>query len=893
MRGSGCFLKPRLTVQSTQTPDDDRVMNLVELALAQPPEERDAYLNSACGADALLHETVLMYVRAEERMKGFLLEPLCPPEPVENPFEPGEFVAGRFRIVDEVARGGMGVVYEATDEKLDRRVAIKCARAGYSRRLPPEVRNARAISHPNVCRIFEIHTAETPRGRFDFITMEFLEGETLAARLRNGPVPEPEARLIAKQLCAGLAEAHRNHVIHGDLKTGNIILTTGASGEKRAVITDFGLARGLNASLHTAQSGVAGGTPAYMAPELWKGEKASTASDVYALGVILFELVAGQKPWHSEKSREAMSWEQRLVWKPPAAHPKWDRVLARCLDTDPARRFGDADAIAKALGPSVSARWIAAAAAAILLAAVSSVTAYERAAAPKKSVRLSILPFTVSAGQSPQLAAELLRDTSAQLRRIRGNRETAYKLLAGKSAGATQVLQGTLANEDGKLAVAAWLADARSGGRLKEWKAEYAADEERFIPAALAGVVTEALHLPPLDGAPMVAPTARADYTAGINYTRQNSTMDSALPLLERAMKEDPSSPLTYAGLAEAQWFKYYATGDRVWLDRAAESVWRSEMRNPDVAAVHRIAGLLAANGGRHEQAVAEYQRAIEIEPDDSDAYRRLGMVYKTDGQMAQALAALRRAVELAPDYFKTHQELGAFYANTAKYREAADQFEKTVALAPNEPDAYYALGTAFLYLARYGDAETQFRIALRLAEAPKTLNNLGVALLYEGKDQEAIPWFSRAIKLSPKSSTAQSVTMTWMNLGTAYRRTHQTARSDAANRRGLELTEKQMAQDPRDGGSRSCLAWFCAQLGQKARAESEIAQALELSPNDALTRWLAIATYEALGARDEALDVLRGSPDAVIADISHWPDVADLHGDSRFLEMLANHQIK
>lgn len=883
-------------MQSTQTRDDDRVMNLVELALAQPAEERDAYLKSACGGDAVLLETVRSYVRAEESMKGFLLEPLCPSEPAEKPFEPGEFVDGRFRVVGEVARGGMGVVYEAIDERLDRRVAIKCARAGYTRRLPPEVRNASAISHPNVCRIFEIHTAETPRGRIDFITMEFLEGETLAARLRSGPVAEPEARQIAKQLCAGLAEAHRNHVIHGDLKSGNVIVTKSASGTMRAVITDFGLARGLDGSLHTMQSGVAGGTPAYMAPELWMGEKASVASDIYALGVILFELVAGKKPSDTEKSWGTMSWERRLAWKPPAVHPKWDRVLARCLDADPARRRRDADEIAKALGPSASARWIAAVAAAILLAAGTGVTAYVRANAPKKSVRLNILPFSVSGGESPQLAAGLLHDTSAQLQRIRGDRETAYTFVAGKTAAtarATQVLQAALANEDGKLVVSAWVGDAKSGVRLKEWKAEYGASEAHYIPAALAGVVTETLHLPPLEAAPTVSPAAREDYHAGFNFTRQNSTIDSALPLLDRAVTKDPDSATARAGLAEGQWIKYVVTGDRAWRDGAAESVRTAERRNPDVAAVHRVAGLLDTNSGHYEQAIAEYQRAIEIEPGNSDAYRRLGMVYETNGQMALALAAVRRAVELDPDYFKNHAELGTFYINTAKYPDAAAEFEKMVVLAPREPDAYYALGTAYSNLARYGDAEIQFRFALRLAEAPKTLNNLGVALLYEGKDQEAIHHFTRALELAPKSSTAQWLTVTLVNLGIAYARTGRSAHSHEANRRGLELTEKQMSQDPRDGGVRSCLAWFCARLGQKARAESEIAQALELSPNDALTRWMAVVTWEALDVRSGALEVLRGSPDAVLADISHWPDLADLHKDSRFLEMLASRHIK
>src|SRR5262249_19008878 len=147
------------------------------------------------------------------------------------------------------------------------------------------------ITHPNVCKIFEIHTTTTDRGEVDFLTMEFLDGETLTERLRRGLLPEKEWRVIAQQLCAGLAAAHRTHVIHGDLKSNNVILTTAVEGGVRAVITDFGLAQRTETTQQTIQSGPVGGTPDYMAPELWRGERASVASDIYALGVILYEMI--------------------------------------------------------------------------------------------------------------------------------------------------------------------------------------------------------------------------------------------------------------------------------------------------------------------------------------------------------------------------------------------------------------------------------------------------------------------------------------------------------------------------------------------------------------------------------------------------------------------------
>src|SRR5262245_27562307 len=211
-------------------------MSMVRSAMTQPAAERETYVRTVCSGDAELAEQVLYYVRWEDRMNEFIGGGRHQSLPEEHPFRPGELVEGRFRIVREIAQGGMGVVFEAYDEKLERRIAIKCAKTGFRKWLSPEVRHAREISHPNVCKIFDIHHAQTSTGDIDFVTMECLEGETLAERLKRGAVPEPEARVIARQLCAGLAEAHGQGVIHGDLKSNNFILTTAADGSTRAVI---------------------------------------------------------------------------------------------------------------------------------------------------------------------------------------------------------------------------------------------------------------------------------------------------------------------------------------------------------------------------------------------------------------------------------------------------------------------------------------------------------------------------------------------------------------------------------------------------------------------------------------------------------------------------------
>jgi eukaryotic-like serine/threonine-protein kinase len=220
------YLSERVSVMENKSLVDDLIMTLVELALNRPEDEQEPYLRSACGDNSELFKQVWSYIRWEKRMDGFLLDPFHPPIEFDVPFAPGQVLLNRFRILREVAEGGIGIVWEAIDLKLDQNVAIKCSKPGFLKQLPPEVRNAREISHPNVCKIFEIHTISAPQGEIDFISMEFLEGETLTERLRRGALPKDQRRAVAQQLCSGLAEAHRSHVIHGDLKTNNVILTT-------------------------------------------------------------------------------------------------------------------------------------------------------------------------------------------------------------------------------------------------------------------------------------------------------------------------------------------------------------------------------------------------------------------------------------------------------------------------------------------------------------------------------------------------------------------------------------------------------------------------------------------------------------------------------------------
>ena len=264
-------------------------------------------------------------------------------------FIPGTMLAGRYRIVGLLGRGGMGEVYRAEDLKLGQAVALKFLskevtdRADRLARFHQEVRLARQVSHPNVCRVHDI--AET--GGQHFLSMEYIDGEDLASLLRRiGRLPPDKALELSRQLCAGLAAAHDRKVLHRDLKPANVLI----DGRGRAHLADFGLANLTDQRRDTRE---VAGTPGYMAPEQQEGREVTTRTDVYALGLVLYEMFTGQRaltvhgaPLGGGAQNDAPASPSTHV---PDLNPAIERVILRCLERDPARRPASAMAVAATL----------------------------------------------------------------------------------------------------------------------------------------------------------------------------------------------------------------------------------------------------------------------------------------------------------------------------------------------------------------------------------------------------------------------------------------------------------------------------------------------------------------------------------------------------------------
>src|SRR6185312_6852362 len=292
------------------TPDRWRRINqLFHATLEQDPAGVEAFLARECAGDPELYSEVQRMREANSRSGLLDRAPWPPGQLLSAPvFAEGQTLsAGRYRIVQFVSRGGMGEVYEAEDLELHARVALKTLLpeiAGDPRmiaRFKQEIQLSRKIPHPNVCKVYDLarHPADAPpEASIYFLTMEFLEGETLSARLQREGTLRPLAALpLLEQIAAALDAAHAAGVIHRDLKPSNVMLTPAAGGGERAVVTDFGLARGVAPGEATgAQTANVMGTLDYMAPELFAGRAASVAADVFALGIVARKMLTGSIP---------------------------------------------------------------------------------------------------------------------------------------------------------------------------------------------------------------------------------------------------------------------------------------------------------------------------------------------------------------------------------------------------------------------------------------------------------------------------------------------------------------------------------------------------------------------------------------------------------------------
>ncbi len=658
-------------------------------------------------------------------------------------FEPDALLAGRFRIVRFIARGGMGEVYEAEDRVLGERVALKTIRsdvAGDERsmeRFLREVHLSRSVTHPNVCRIFDVFHHEG----VTFLTMELLPGETLAERLnRSGRLGPADALPLVEQMAGALGAAHEAGVIHRDFKSGNVMLVPEERrpGGIRVVVTDFGLARssrqGRQSAAPLTETEAVLGTPDYMAPEQIEGRELTAAADIYALGIVMYEMVTGEPPFQGDTPLSVVLKKLKEAAPSPRTEapdlpPAWDKTILRCLERSPADRYSSTADVVRALRGEVVAagpgerrrkRLILGVAAALVLAAAAGFFALrmrqaDRTSGPAPATArtprraIAVLGFKNLAGRpdaawvstalsemlTTELAAgEKLRAIpSEDVARMRIDlalpeadtlgRETLARVRA--NLGADLVLLGsylaTGPDPGGALRVDLRLQDAAAGETI-------AVVSEKGTQADLDAVVTRAgarlrekLGLSAVSAAEAVAvraslpsnPEAARLYAEGLARLRVFEDQ-AARELLEKAVAADPRHALAHSALAAA------------WSGLGYDAKALAEAKKAfDLSGdLSRETRLLIE--GRYRAMANEWDRAIEIYrsvftffPDDLDYGLQLARAQTRAGKPKEALgtiAALRRA------FSADDARIDLAEAETARALSAFARVEKTAVRA-------------------------------------------------------------------------------------------------------------------------------------------------------------------------------------------------------------------
>lgn len=711
------------------TPDEwCRLVEVFEAALEQPAGARDAWLEAA-EPDAELRDLVRAMLRADNAPERELPE-IAELAELTLGTEPSLAQGTRvddFVIDQELARGGMGVLYRATDVRLERPVALKFFRRPATsqvdrRRQLAEARAVAAIDHPNIATVHRV--GESPDGALYF-AMPLYEGSNLRERLRlrDGPLSPGETLDVARQVARGLATAHAAGIIHRDVKPENIFLTADGT----AKLLDFGVAASARPSLEDESSG---GTTAYMSPERLAGASPDPRMDVWAFGVTLLETLTGDNPFFGGDTLAVsarISDSTRRAPRVPLRHrrTRLGRVLQRCLSPDPADRYADGAVLLDALGPrarhpvAVGLAAAATAAALILLVMFPGLIdgnggglATERARSPT----LLVLPFTGrSADTADAYLSEALSDQVAlQLGRARGLRvRSSFRTpAAGRepdvaamahAAGAEYVLDGQVHWQRGRRVVAAELTRAADG--KVEWRETFSADS-RFLPAldtAIASAVTRLFGVPfdsraDREGVGM----GRGDPVAYEHYLRGNYYLKRRTPAaVGRAMHEYERALEADGGFVAAVARRAY--GAALFLDWGWEYPGRSAdellaevtaMIETALAADSLLADAWLArayltvlrNPNGLDRSLQDFRRALALDPRSAEAHHQYGQTLMSLGRYEEAVTAYRNALDLEPDRAMTIMPVGAIRARQGRMREAMTWFDSAVAIAPEVP---------------------------------------------------------------------------------------------------------------------------------------------------------------------------------------------------------------
>ncbi len=666
---------------------------------------------------------------------------------------------GRYRIVEKIGEGGMGVVYRTYDEQLGRDVAIKTLPTGAfgdeasRRRFRKEALALAKLNHPNIETVYEFGSQDG----VDFLALEFVPGTTLAETIKTRALPEKEVAQLGIQLAAALEEAHERGIVHRDLKPGNIVVTP----KGQLKVLDFGLAKLLTpetliSTTDLLSSTELAGTLPYISPEQLRGRPADARSDIYGAGMVLYEITTGKHPFSGVVGSALIDAILNVQPSPPGRLKHDISPAPRELFVD-LRRLAVGSTVAESF-PRPTRRRLLFKATAVVLVAIALTTVYfvsQRFARPAAAQRtmLAVLPFDNLSGDPTQeffsdgLTEEMISQLGRwQPRRLgviartsaeyyKGSKKRIDQI--GHELGVAYILEGSVRREQGRVRITAELIHVADQTPL--WTETYERDASGVfaVQSEVANRITQSLALEllsPQSSNLLQSPTkdseAHEAYLKGLYYFSDvtGANYDRARVYFERAIKLDPNYAPAYAGLAD-----YFWSTDKLRpqdaMPRAEQYALKSLQLDPSLPEAHTaLAGVRFFYNWDWAAAEKEFTKSLELNPSGAEAHRLYSLYLASLGNPDQAVSEVQRAQKLDPLSLNINTSAGWVFNYTRQYDRAIEQCRRTLEIDAQYVSAHDCLGESYLAKGMLEQALSEFRQAASGGEPVRTV---GLARVY------------------------------------------------------------------------------------------------------------------------------------------------------------------
>jgi tetratricopeptide (TPR) repeat protein/tRNA A-37 threonylcarbamoyl transferase component Bud32 len=947
----GCILPQNAYRRRTFVMEDvqDQAERIFATLVGLDPSERKAYLDDLCQNSPSLRIRVEQMLKDDENAGSFLIRPLLDPgrigngpsleapasEPVgQHPdapqFRPNDVIASRFAIRQFIARGGMGEVYEVEDTHLRGvHVALKTILSHYAldpvmrERFKREVLMAREVVHPHVCPIYDLFEWKRPEGLLVFLTMKLLEGETVAARLRRlGALPLEEVRLIAHQVASGLAAAHNAGILHRDIKPANISLTT-RDGAIHTYVTDFGLARPFIDETTALTAGIAG-TPGFMAPELYHGVPPSKASDVYSMGVVVYQMLTGFLPSPVKPDVAREKGDNRRASIPQ----EWKAILERALQPDPAARFRDIPEFARSL-PSSAAEGVGRPSQfwnisrrKILGLAGATVAATGMGAWVERQYILNLFhPLPANrfvaliawpVNNASSVTTTILDAVSARLVSaeatvrnfvIYSSRDWLYTSIAvhaptdaGTALGATLVLTASLVRHREADELNLQLIDVATSVTLRQQVAKFATNQIGSIEEKASEIASNMLGIPMQDK-PMqdmeemrrLPPEVLQIFSQAREAAdKANGTgLETAIGLYQKVIDLEPHFALGYAELAFIYIRRFLGSGDMANVDLARGNSMLALRYNQGSAKALLSVALVCLYSGESKEAVAAFSKALSVDPGNSQILFYQAQAYRYLNQPGAAEDVYRKIITERPNYWQAYNELGYMLSQQGKHEEAAEAFRRAIAAAPSVALPEANLGSEYMLLGKAKEAVDACQRSIQKNPNDAAYRTMGDIAFMNGEYKSAKSHYQKAAELDPTNHD------TWRDIGDCDAMLGNPAGVRSNYERAADALQAVMPKSSQSAYGWATLAFYFAKTGHKEQAELALSKAGPRRSGNLGTQIMIIQAVALLGKREEALELLLSAVDQGLTplQVEGSLDLSEIRKDPRYLSRIAKLQ--